>query len=90
MWLQKLGAAVISPNVRGSDGYGKHYMSLDNGFKREDSVRDIGALLDWIATKPDLDENRVAVFGAATVDTWCWLAQLMTVTGRTAPVLGGE
>ncbi len=65
MWLQKLGAAVIRPNVRGSDGYGKHYMSLDNGFKREDSVRDIGALLDWIKTQPDLDENRVAVFGGS-------------------------
>ncbi len=65
MWLQKLGAAVIQPNVRGSDGYGKHYMSLDNGFKREDSVKDIGALLDWIATQPDLDENRVAVFGGS-------------------------
>jgi len=58
-------AAVIRPNVRGSAGYGKHYMSLDNGFKREDSVRDIGALLDWIATQPDLDKNRVAVFGGS-------------------------
>jgi len=65
MWLQKLGAVVIRPNVRGSDGYGKHYMSLDNGFKREDSVKDIGALLDWIKTQPDLDENRVAVFGGS-------------------------
>jgi dipeptidyl aminopeptidase/acylaminoacyl peptidase len=65
MWLQKLGAAVIRPNVRGSNGYGKHYMSLDNGFKREDSVKDIGALLDWIKTQPDLDENRVAVFGGS-------------------------
>jgi dipeptidyl aminopeptidase/acylaminoacyl peptidase len=65
MWLQKLGAAVIVPNVRGSDGYGKHYMSLDNGFKREDSVKDIGALLDWIATQPDLDQDRVAVFGGS-------------------------
>jgi dipeptidyl aminopeptidase/acylaminoacyl peptidase len=65
MWLQKLGAAVIRPNVRGSDGYGKHYMSLDNGFKREDSVKDIGALLDWIKTQPDMDENRVAVFGGS-------------------------
>jgi dipeptidyl aminopeptidase/acylaminoacyl peptidase len=65
MWLQKLGAAVIRPNVRGSDGYGKHYMALDNGFKREDSVRDIGALLDWIATQSDLDQNRVAVFGGS-------------------------
>jgi len=65
MWLQKLGVAVIQPNVRGSDGYGKQYLSLDNGFKREDSVKDIGALLDWIATQPDLDENRVAVFGGS-------------------------
>jgi len=65
MWLQKLGAVVIRPNVRGSDGYGKHYMSLDNGFKREDSVKDIGALLDWLKTQPDLDENRVAVFGGS-------------------------
>lgn len=65
MWLKKLGAAVIRPNVRGSNGYGKHYMSLDNGFKREDSVKDIGALLDWIATQPDLDENRVAVYGGS-------------------------
>ena len=65
MWTQKLGAAVIRPNVRGSDGYGKTYMGLDNGFKREDSVKDIGALLDWIATQPDLDENRVAVFGGS-------------------------
>jgi dipeptidyl aminopeptidase/acylaminoacyl peptidase len=65
MWLNKLGAAVIRPNVRGSAGYGKHYMSIDNGFKREDSVRDIGALLDWIATQPDLDQSRVAVFGGS-------------------------
>jgi dipeptidyl aminopeptidase/acylaminoacyl peptidase len=65
MWIDKLGAAVIRPNVRGSDGYGKHYLSLDNGFKREDSVKDIGALLDWIATQPDLDQDRVAVFGGS-------------------------
>lgn len=65
MWLNKLGAAVILPNVRGSAGYGKHYMSLDNGFKREDSVKDIGALLDWVATQPDLDSARVAVYGGS-------------------------
>jgi dipeptidyl aminopeptidase/acylaminoacyl peptidase len=65
LWLDKLGAAVVVPNVRGSDGYGKTFMSLDNDFKREDSVKDIGALLDWIATQPQLDENRVAVFGGS-------------------------
>ena len=65
MWLNKLGTVVIRPNVRGSAGYGKHYKSLDNGFKREDSVKDIGALLDWIETQPDLDQNRVAVYGGS-------------------------
>lgn len=65
LWIDKLGAAVIAPNVRGSAGYGKEYIGLDNGFKREDSVKDIGALLDWIAAHPDLDENRVAVFGGS-------------------------
>ncbi|NMH60849.1 S9 family peptidase [Alteromonas ponticola] len=65
LWMDTLGAAVVVPNVRGSSGYGKEYINLDNGFKREDSVKDIGALLDWIATQPDLDENRVAVFGGS-------------------------
>lgn len=58
-----LKATVILPNVRGSDGYGKRYLNLDNAEKREDSVKDIGALLDWIATRPDLDKSRVAVYG---------------------------
>jgi dipeptidyl aminopeptidase/acylaminoacyl peptidase len=58
-----LGATVILPNVRGSDGYGKRYLNLDNGPKREDSVRDIGALLDWISAQPDLDARKVAVYG---------------------------
>ena len=58
-----LGATVILPNVRGSDGYGKRYLNLDNAAKREDSVKDIGALLDWIATQPGLDPRKVAVYG---------------------------
>ncbi|MBN8610916.1 MAG: alpha/beta fold hydrolase [Deltaproteobacteria bacterium] len=59
------GIAVITPNVRGSDGYGKSYLALDDGRLREDSVRDIGALLDWIGTQPELDPSRVAVFGGS-------------------------
>lgn len=58
-----LKATVILPNVRGSDGYGKRYLNLDNGAKREDSVKDIGALLDWIGAQPGLDAGRVAVYG---------------------------
>ena len=65
LYLNELGAAVIYPNVRGSAGYGKSYLKLDNGRKREDSVRDIGALLDWIAEQPDLDAGRVAVMGGS-------------------------
>jgi dipeptidyl aminopeptidase/acylaminoacyl peptidase len=64
-WVNELGVAVIRPNVRGSTGYGKTYVSLDNGFKREDSVKDIGALLDWIATQPDLDPARIVVSGGS-------------------------
>jgi len=65
MWVEKLGVAVVIPNVRGSAGYGKSYLALDNGFKREDSVRDIGALLAWIATQDDLDQEKIAVFGGS-------------------------
>lgn len=65
LWLQKLGVAILVPNVRGSTGYGKTYLGLDNGFKREDSVRDIGSLLDWVAQRPELDASRVAVFGGS-------------------------
>ncbi|HRE88440.1 MAG TPA: alpha/beta fold hydrolase [Myxococcota bacterium] len=57
--------AVLVPNVRGSDGYGKTWLSLDNGRLREDSVKDIGALIDWIGTQPDLDKTRVAVIGGS-------------------------
>jgi len=61
--VAELGAAVIVTNVRGSSGYGKAYLNLDNAEKREDSVKDIGALLDWIKTQPDLDPSRVVVYG---------------------------
>jgi dipeptidyl aminopeptidase/acylaminoacyl peptidase len=64
-FVNELGLAVIAPNVRGSSGYGKTYLKLDNAELREDSVRDIGALLDWIAAQPDLDAKRVAVYGGS-------------------------
>jgi dipeptidyl aminopeptidase/acylaminoacyl peptidase len=58
-------AVVIRPNVRGSRGYGKTYESLDDREHREDAVRDIGALLDWIAKQPGLDPERVVVTGGS-------------------------
>jgi dipeptidyl aminopeptidase/acylaminoacyl peptidase len=64
-WVKELGAAVILPNVRGSTGFGKTYVTLDNEMKRKDSVKDIGALLDWIEEQPDLDSDRVVVYGGS-------------------------
>jgi dipeptidyl aminopeptidase/acylaminoacyl peptidase len=64
-YLNELGIALIFPNVRGSTGYGKTFTKLDNGFLREDSYKDINALFDWIATRTDLDADRIAVTGGS-------------------------
>ncbi len=64
-YLNELGVALLFPNVRGSSGYGKTFLKLDNDYRREDSVKDIGALLDWIATQPDLDADRILVTGGS-------------------------
>lgn len=64
-YLNELGIALIFPNVRGSSGYGKTFLKLDNGYLREDSVKDIGALLDWIASQPELDSDRILVTGGS-------------------------
>jgi len=77
----ELGVAVLVPNVRGSSGYGKTYLTLDNAEKREDSVKDIGALLDWIATQPDLDASRVGVTGGS-YGGYMVLASLMHYSDR--------
>jgi dipeptidyl aminopeptidase/acylaminoacyl peptidase len=63
--LNELGVALLFPNVRGSSGFGKTFVKLDNGRNREDSVKDIGALLDWIATRQDLDSDRVMITGGS-------------------------
>jgi dipeptidyl aminopeptidase/acylaminoacyl peptidase len=64
-YLNEMGIAVLRPNVRGSSGYGKTFLTLDNGFLREDSYKDIDALFDWIAKRPELDTTRVAVEGGS-------------------------
>lgn len=64
-YMNDLGVAIIYPNVRGSSGFGKTFLQLDNGYKREDSVKDIGALLDWVAVQPDLDKDRIMITGGS-------------------------
>lgn len=64
-YLNEMGVALISPNVRGSTGYGKSFTELDNGFLREGTYKDVGALFDWIAAQPELDAHRVMVTGGS-------------------------
>jgi dipeptidyl aminopeptidase/acylaminoacyl peptidase len=64
-YLNELGVALLFPNIRGSSGYGKTFLTLDDGARREDAYRDIGALLDWIRTQPTLDADRVMVTGVS-------------------------
>ncbi len=64
-YLQELGIALIFPNIRGSTGFGKTFVKLDNGTLREGAYKDIGALLDWIRTRPELDADHVLVTGGS-------------------------
>jgi dipeptidyl aminopeptidase/acylaminoacyl peptidase len=64
-YTNEMGVAIIFPNVRGSSGFGKTFISIDNGFLREDSVKDIGALLDWIGQQPELDKDRIMIMGGS-------------------------
>lgn len=63
--VNELGYVVVAPNVRGSAGYGRSFLKLDDGALREDSLRDIGALLVWIGAQQELDRNRVVVMGGS-------------------------
>lgn len=64
-YINELGIAIIAPNVRGSTGYGKTFLALDNGFLREGSYKDINTLFDWIQTQPNLDSARILVTGGS-------------------------
>ena len=64
-YTNEMGVSLIFPNVRGSSGFGKTFLAKDNGFLREDSVKDIGALLDWIALQPDLDKDKIMIMGGS-------------------------
>ncbi len=71
--LNEQGIAIFYPNVRGSSGYGKAFISADNGpFKREDSVKDIGAYLDTLQADPALDASRFAVTGGSYGGYMCY------------------
>lgn len=81
--VNELGYVVVAPNVRGSSGYGRSFLALDDGKLREDSVRDIGSLLVWIGLQGDMDRNRVAVMGGS-YGGYMALASLITYGDRLA------
>src|SRR5262249_52888495 len=62
-FTSELGVVMIYPNIRGSTGYGKTYMDLDNGYLRQNAIRDVGALLDWIKNQTGLDAGHVLIRG---------------------------
>lgn len=59
------GYAVIDPNVRGSTGYGKKYEALDNIRNRENSVKDVAALVEYLKQRGDIDGSKIAVYGGS-------------------------
>ena len=76
-YLNELGVAVFLPNVRGSTGFGKRFVAADNGaFKREDSVKDIGAFLDVLARDPALDAARFGVSGGSYGGYMCYASAI--------------
>lgn len=71
-YLNELGVAIIFPNVRGSSGYGKTFLKLDNGMRRDDTYKDIGALLDWVRRNPSLDSDKILITGGSYGGHMTW------------------
>jgi dipeptidyl aminopeptidase/acylaminoacyl peptidase len=71
-FLNELGVALVFPNVRGSTGYGKSFLKLDNGMNRDHTHKDIGALLDWIAGNPLLDASKIMITGGSYGGYMTW------------------
>jgi dipeptidyl aminopeptidase/acylaminoacyl peptidase len=71
-FLSEMGVAMLYPNVRGSTGYGKTFSRLDNGLHRDDTYKDIGALLDWVGTQPSLNASHIMVLGGSYGGHMTW------------------
>jgi dipeptidyl aminopeptidase/acylaminoacyl peptidase len=80
--VNELGYAVIAPNVRGSLGYGKSFLKLDNGVLREDAVKDIGSLIVWLGLQPTFDRDHVVVMGGGSYGGYMSLATLASYGDR--------
>jgi len=87
-FLNELGIALVYPNVRGTAGYGKKFQEMDNGRGRDGVIKDVGAVLDWIAARPDLDSGRV-VFTGGSYGGWLSLEAGVVYNSRIAGIMEG-
>ena len=89
-YLNELGVALVFPNVRGSSGYGKTFLKLDNGMNRDHTHKDIGALLDWIKQNPNLDSSKIMITGGSYGGymTWAIAYEYNDKICCTLPVVG--
>ena len=62
-YFVRRGYAVLAPNVRGSTGYGKAYAGLDDVERRMDSVADLAYAARWLKEQPDVDGERLVIYG---------------------------
>lgn len=84
-YLNELGVGIFFPNVRGSTGYGKRFVSLDNGpFRREDSVRDMAALIDAVRADPAVDPAKIGLTGGSYGGYMCYAAAVQLKDKLTA------
>jgi dipeptidyl aminopeptidase/acylaminoacyl peptidase len=89
-YLNELGVAIVFPNVRGSSGYGKTFLKLDNGMNRDHTHKDIGALLDWIKQNPNLDGGKIMITGGSYGGymTWAVAYEYNDVICCSLPIVG--
>ena len=64
-YFLNLGYAVVTPNIRGSTGYGKTYTHLDDVRKRMDAVKDLISLVEWLKGDKNVDIGKIAIMGGS-------------------------
>jgi len=57
------GYAVLAPNIRGSSGFGKQYLTLDDGARRWDALADLAAAVTWLRARRDVDAKKIVAWG---------------------------
>lgn len=63
--LLSQGIGVFAPNVRGSSGFGKRFVNLDNGELRVNGVKDIKSCVDYLVTNKIADPKRIGITGGS-------------------------